>query len=268
MSSKNKSESDDAGASAVPGFDPKPVNVGGESLVERIVPHVKKIVLVIVGVSVVVSIFFTYRWWTHRKSVKATTALAQAIGAAQLRIEPPAEDGAAPAPEPGPDDPPKPVTYPSAAARAEEVLGKLAKTEGSPRDGAALLEAAMLFDAGRLDDAERRYRSLAGRRGIEGAAARESLGFIAEARADAATDPAERTRQLEAALTAFRAMQPDDAGLRRAWALYHEGRLLAALGKRDEARVALQAALDKADPDLHDTVEMRLTQLDAVAATP
>jgi predicted negative regulator of RcsB-dependent stress response len=273
VASKKKTEgddvaaTDDAGDAATPGFNPEAVHIGGESIADRILPHIKKIMYVIVGVTVVMSIFFTWRWWQHKKAVKATAAFSLAIDEVGRDIEPPPADGEPAEPPPGPDDPPKPVTYPSASARAEAVLKKLGAVEGDPRSGGALLEAAMLFDAGKLDDAERRYRALSSKRGIEGIAAREALGFIAEARADAAKDDAAaRTQHLEAALAAFRAMQPDDAGSRRAWALYHEGRILAALGKRDEARTAFTAAVAKAEPDLLDTVEMRLTQLDALAA--
>ena len=58
------------------------------------------------------------------------------------------------------------------------------------------------------------------------------------------------TRPRSAALAAFTAMQPDEAGPRRAHALYHMGRLQQTLGKTAEAK----ASFEKAKP-LAATVE-------------
>ncbi|MCA9680054.1 MAG: hypothetical protein H6709_07865 [Kofleriaceae bacterium] len=247
-----------------PGVNPTPVYVGGESLADRLLPHLKKFLIGVAAFAVILSVYFTYRWMKHRKAERATTALAAAVAEAERPVQaPPATP-----PKPSPDGTEPPKTFATAAERAEVVLAGLAKTGGDARQSAALLEARMLFDAGRLDDAERLYGKLSTRPGIEGAIAREGVGYVAEARADAATDPAEHTRLLEVALEAFRKVQTDDEGPRRDWALYHEGRMLAALGHVDEARTVLQQALDKAGPDLHSTVELRLTRLDAVASAP
>ena len=233
-----------------PGVNPTPVYIGGESLADKIVPHVKKILVVIGVVAVVMTIFFTFRWWQHRKAEKATASLVVALDHASWAIEAPATE---PVPEPDPEAEP-PRTYPTHQARAEAALGKLRSVGGAPRSGAAMLEADLLFEAGQLDQAEATYRKLAGRAGIEGVAAREGVGFVAEAKGD-----------LDAALEAFRAAQPDEAGPRREYALYHEGRILAQQGKKDEARAAFEKALEKAREvasDLEATIEVRLTQLD------
>lgn len=237
---------------AAPGVNPTPVYIGGESLADKIVPHIKKILVVIGVVAVVMTIFFTYRWWQHRKAEAATASLVVALDHAGWEIEAPSTD---PTTDPAPDpeaEPPR--TYPTHQARAEAALGKLRSVDGDPRSGAALLEADLLFEAGQLDQAEAAFRRLAGRAGVEGVAAREGVGFVAEARGD-----------LDTALEAFRAAQPDEAGPRREYALYHEGRILALQGKKDEARAAFEKALDKAKEvasDLEATIEVRLTQLD------
>jgi tetratricopeptide (TPR) repeat protein len=247
---------------AAPGVNPTPVYIGGESLADKIVPHVKKILVVFGVVAAVMTVFFTWRWWSHRKAEKATASLMVALDHATWDVEPP------PA-EPDPEAPENPETYPTAQARAEAALGKLRQVDGDARSGAALLEADLLFEAGQLDPAEALYRRLSGRGGVEGVVAREGVGFVAEARAQKA-EGAARTAELEKALEAFSAVQPDEAGPRRDHALYHEGRILAQLGKKDEARAAFEKALEKAKElgsDLEAIIEMRLTQLDLPAVT-
>jgi predicted negative regulator of RcsB-dependent stress response len=242
---------------AAPGVNPTPVYIGGESLADKIVPHVKKILVMLGVVSLVATVFFTYRWWAHRKAEKATAALVTALDHASWEIEPPPTE-----PDPTPPDPEAepPRTYPTHQARAESALGKLRQVSGDQRSGAALLEADLLYEAGQLDQAEAIYRKLSGRGGVEGVVAREGVGFVAEAKGD-----------LDTALEAFRAAQPDEAGPRREYALYHEGRILAQQGKKDEARAAFEKALEKAKEvasDLEATIEVRLTQLDLPPVAP
>jgi len=87
--------------------------------------------------------------------------------------------------------------------------------------------------------------------------AREGVGYTLEAKGE-----------LDAALEAFRAMQPDEGGPRREYALYHEGRILSAQGKKDEAKAAFEKALEKAKEvtsTLQPMIEVRLAQVDAPA---
>ena len=60
-------------------------------------------------------------------------------------------------------------------------------------------------------------------------------------------------------------MQPDDEGLRSAYAHYHQGRLLMLLNKRDEAKTQFEKAKDlgKDTADLPDLIEKRLALLGA-----
>lgn len=258
MADKKKSTEPRPEDVAPTGVDPKAVYIGGESLADRIVPHLKKIFIAIGVVALILSVFFTWRWWQDRKAQKATSALMLALDQGRLEIREVDPD------DPNPEIPAEgaPPTFASKAERAQAVLAKLRQTEGEPRQSAALLEAAMLFETGQLDAAEVIYRRLASGKGVEGVLAREGLGYVAEARAATAEGDA-RTQALQAALAAFRQSQPDDAGPRRDYALYHEGRMLAQLGQKDEARAALEKALEKASPDLEATIEVRLTQLDA-----
>jgi len=238
------------------GVNPQAVYVGGESLADRLVPHIKKIFVGVAILAVLITTIFTIRWYQRRQAAKATSGLVAALDELDAEIETPgaaAGTGAdkAAAAEPG---------YPTHQARAEAVLGKLRNVKGAPRNGAALLEADLLFESGQLDAAEAAYKKLADQSSLEGVVAREGLGYVAEARGN-----------LDAALAAFRAAQPDEAGPRREYTLYHEGRILAVQGKKDEARAALEKALDKAKEshsDLETLIEVRLTQLDAPPPPP
>src|SRR6266542_3447629 len=42
VADKDEKTTKPAGTSAKPGFDPKPVQVGGESFIERLIPHMKQ----------------------------------------------------------------------------------------------------------------------------------------------------------------------------------------------------------------------------------
>jgi tetratricopeptide (TPR) repeat protein len=102
--------------------------------------------------------------------------------------------------------------------------------------------------------------------GLDGVLAREGLGLALEAKATAEKDPTARQQALEDSLAAFVAMQPDDKGPGRAYALYHQGRILVQLGKRDEAKAAFQKAKDigkDKDADLAELVDERLAMLGA-----
>jgi predicted negative regulator of RcsB-dependent stress response len=242
-----------------PGFNPNPVHIGGESFADRVLPHLKKI-LVFVGIfAVVIGGFLVWRWVQHRGAEKATAALVVAVDTVDEPVAPPGEDGAE---EPG---------FASHRERAEAALARLRQVRGDARSGAAMLEADLLVELGQLDEAERIYRKLARRRGLEGAVAREALGQVAEARAHAAEGPA-RATAFEQALEAYRAVQPEETGARRADALYHEGRVLAQLGRTADARTAFDQALAKAremgDEELRSVVELRLLQLDAPPLPP
>jgi tetratricopeptide (TPR) repeat protein len=235
-----------------PGFDPKPVHIGGESLADRIVPHIQKIMAVVGVATLLVSIVLIFRCRAQVKAEDSTSAVISALRESGREVAAPGSTPAAP-------DGDAPPPFASRQERADAALARLRRASGDPRSSAALLEADLLFEADRLDDAAARYQKLSTRSGIEGVVARESLGYVREAQG-----------QLEAALEAFRAMQPDDAGPRREHALYHQGRILAQLGNKDEARAAFEAALDKAKElgsSLESAIESRLVLLDAPIVT-
>ena len=244
--------------------EPVPVHIGGDSLLDRIVPHMKKIAIMVAMVAVVLLAIFGYRWWRDRGRADDTTQLAAALDVARREVVAPE-----PTPEPDPTNPtpipppePDPNTFPSQKARAEAILAQLAK--GGAGTVGAVYRGGLLLDAGRLDEAEAAYKSGSGASGLDGVLAREGLGFVHEARGLAATDAAAKQRHFEAALAAFRSAQPSDTGPRRDHALYHEARMLALLDKKPEAVAALEKALEVApETELQSVIGDRLAQLEA-----
>src|SRR6185503_10758512 len=91
----------------------------------------------------------------------------------------------------------------------------------------ATFKASLLVQAGQLDDAIALYKKHQKGKTIDNVLAREGLGIALEMKAEAEKDAASRQKHLEEALAAFTSMQPDEKGPRYAYALYHQGRILA-----------------------------------------
>lgn len=238
---------------AKPMEPPKAVHIGGESLVDRIVPHIKKILVFFVLVSVVISIFLVIRWRKHAKQEKETARLTEVLALSRRPIGPaaPAIPGMPP-PEGGP-------RFADVKERATAVLDAMAKQGVS---GSPAFKGGMLLDAGRIDEAIAEYRKGQPAGGIAGVLAREGLGIALEAKATAAQDAAASQALLEEALAVFGTMQPDETGPRRAYMLYHQGRLQQKLGKLTEAKASFEKAKELgASTELPDLIEQRLAAL-------
>lgn len=230
------------------------VHVGGESIVDRLLPHAKKIGLALLGAALIVTAVFTWRWYQHRKAEKATSKVIAALAVLDRPVKP--------GPDEMPLDPKREAeAFADDAARDSAALDAFART-GQARGAGALVEAQLLARTGKLDAALAIYRKHAAAKGVDGLLAREGVGVVLESQAAAATDPAARQKLLEDALAAYRAIQTDDKGLRRDYALYHEGRLLEALGKNAEAKAALEKALAVVpDSALEPVIRNRLSAL-------
>src|SRR4029079_7824685 len=99
---------------------------------------------------------------------------------------------------------------------------------------------------------------------LDAVLAREGLGIALEMKAEKEKDAAARQKGLEEALAAFQAMQPDEKGPRYAYALYHQGRILALLGKNAEAKEKLEKAKELGkDTKLPELIDERLASLGA-----
>jgi hypothetical protein len=245
-SPRTKSSANPKASGAKPS-GPKPsVQLGGESLVERLMPHVKKILAGIVVLAVVLTVVFTIRWMKERSRQEGTEKVAKVMDVAQkpIRPMPPVDPTKPPVSPPKADD----TSYPSEQARALDMLTAL---DHSGADATPLYRAAIELSAGKLDDAIADYRKAGAATDYEGVLGREGLGMALEAKATAKDVAADaRQKGLEDALAAFVAMQPDEAGPRRAYALYHQGRMLMLLGKKDEAKAVFTKAKDLAKDEI------------------
>ncbi|MEZ4402070.1 MAG: hypothetical protein R3B06_18735 [Kofleriaceae bacterium] len=239
---------------STPGLHVTPVNIGGDSLVDRLVPQLPKIAAVVGVIIVLVAVVFGYRWYKHSQEAKSTTRLAQAVelGERMVLTTPP------PAGEPVADE-----FFASYQERALASAAAFAKV-GDARGAARLYEANQLMVAGKVDDAIAIFRRASTGTGDDGVLAREGLALALETKAGLTTDPAAANQLREEALATIRTAQPDDRGLRRDYALYHEARLLETLQRPTEAIAPLQKALQVAPTtSLRQDIENRLAVLGA-----
>jgi len=245
-------------ATATPGFDPKPVRLGDDSILDRLLPHMKKIVYALVAASVVLGVIFFFVWLRDRKRAAATEKLATVVELGERPVK-----GALDLPDPqeGSGSAAKP-NFGDAHERAVALIDALAKSDADPGPS---YRGSLLVQVGKLDEAIAEFRKGQTKTGLEGVLSREGLGLALEMRAEAnKTDANARQQGLQEALAVFQAMQPDDAGPRRAYALYHQGRVLAELGKTADAKAALSKAKDLGgSTDLPPLIDERLAQLGA-----
>lgn len=231
---------------------PKPVHIGGESLADRIIPHLKKIIVSIIVVAVILSVFFGIREWKKSKQAEATEKLAKVMQVAQRPVAAPGT----------PADQLKDA-FADDKARAIAVLDAAAKTGA---DLAHSYRGSLLLDAGRVDDAIAEYRKGTSKGGIEGVLSREGLGIALETKGIAEKDAAARQKLFEEALATFSSMQPAKDGFRRGYALYHQARVLDHwLNKKAEAKALYEQAKETGTPsvDLFVLIEKRLAALGA-----
>jgi tetratricopeptide (TPR) repeat protein len=230
---------------------PKPVHIGGESLLDRLLPHIKKIIVGAIITAVVIMTLFQVRNCKRTNQERETEKLAIALEAGQKPIA-----------EPGtPPDPVKNPGFANQKERAEKILAELAAQGASPGPAA---RASLLLDAGKLDEAIAEYRTCEKGSTIEAVLCREGLGIALETKAAAETDPAARQKGLEEALAVFVRMQPAEDGPRRAYAIYHQGRIHLMLGKRAEGKALFEKAKELTPPaDLVQAIELRLLSLGA-----
>lgn len=230
---------------------PKPVQLGGESLLDRILPHIKKIGIATIVLAVVISFVFGLKACQRNKQSKETAKVAAVLEVAQKPV-------ALPGMPPDPKNP----TFATEKERAEKVLAEMAQ-QNTEQTGPAF-RASMLIEAGKLDEALGVYRTCDAGEDIENVVCREGLGIALETKALAEKDATARQKLLEESLEAFRRMQPAEDGPRRAYALYHQARLYLQLGKRTEAKALLDKVKTMNPPkELLDLVERRLSGIGA-----
>jgi tetratricopeptide (TPR) repeat protein len=236
---------------ATPAEPPKPVHIGGESIIDRIRPHIKILAIITGGAVVLLLVLATVAEIRESRQESDTEKVDHVLAVAQRPVR-------------GKDEKPDPKrpSFADPKERATAVLDALAKQDTDATGHA--FRAGLLLDAGKIDEAIAAYRAGTSGKSIGAVQCREGLGLALEAKAAAEKDSAARQKGLEEALAAFVAMQPDEAGPRRAYALYHQGRLQLLLGKRAEAKSLLEKAKEvnnNTDNEIDDLIEKRLAAL-------
>lgn len=257
-------------------------------------PYVKQIVIGVSVVAVLLIAIFGYRWYSARQERQATTLYAKAARLANTAILPqsiPEPDAEAPDgdnPDGAKDGADKPAgeavfnpedrnddglpdSFPTRADRAKAVLPLLTKLQSDygstdTAKSARLLHATMLYDVGDYAAAEKMYKGYLSSSGpsLLKRVAREGMGASSEALAMANADPGQRTAALERTLTIYRDIQRTEKAAGWERALYHQARILAIQGKKDEAKKLLEQALvDVPNSLMKDEIEDRLTTLEA-----
>lgn len=233
------------------------------SISDTLAPHWKKIAI---GGGVIAAgiVAWQVMGWMHNKSAqKATVSYSKAVKVTQQPVI-------------GPDDtapesavPVEP--FPTEEARRNASIDALSKVRSDHGDLALAdmtlaREAKLLLEAGRFDEASATYSKVVSSSVPESIrmTAREGIGYSLEAKAMSAEDPAARQSGLEEALKAFADIQPNEGGLMRDASLYHQGRILVALGKRDEGIAMYKKVLSETpESSLQPSIETRLDGLGA-----
>jgi tetratricopeptide (TPR) repeat protein len=249
---KTKKDAPAKDAPASKRLEVKAVQLGGESIVDRLLPHIKKIAWMAGGIAAIAIVVFTVMWLKERSQEKKTTKLVTVLDVAERPIRPAGE----------PENPEQ-ATFASASDRANAILDAMAKADTDATG--PVYKATLLMQVGKYDEAAALYRKQQGAKGLDGVIAREGLGLALEQKATAEKDATARQKGLEEALAEFQKMQPNEDGPRREYALYHQGRVLALLGKTAEAKDALNKAkaLSKDNDELTSLVDERLASLGA-----
>lgn len=253
---------------------------GVSQMAEKLKPHVKLIAAISAVLAVILISWYTYQYLDERAETKATALFRQALDIADRPVqepepEPENEDqDAEAAPGAATDDAAQPDApadgpFPSEQARAEAVLvplQRLREDYGSTDTARAarLLHASALYAAGRFQETIAMYEEILADQGVAELApgAREGLGYAQEALALASEDQAARQAGLEKALATFGEIQTKEDGPQREVALYHQARILATLGKREDAIASLKKASEIApDSPLRNDIRQRLAQL-------
>jgi hypothetical protein len=247
-----KGDKNDKADVAKPKEPPKPVQLGGESLLDRVIPHIKKILSATIILSVLITLFFGYKACRRRQETKSTEKITAVLDIANRPVK-----------IPGFPAPPGTQAFETDKDRAEKVLDEMAKQDTETPSTA--FRASMLLDVGKIDEAIALYRTCQTGTTIEHILCREGLGIALETKALAEKDSTASHKLLEESLDAFLRMQPAEDGPRRAYALYHQARISIQLGKKPEGRALLEKvkAMTGAPRELLDLVDKRLGTLGA-----
>jgi tetratricopeptide (TPR) repeat protein len=241
---------------------------GVDRILRALKPHALRIGIFFGVVAVIVVSFTVWKWWGQRKAAAATTLYAEAVALAQVPVskDPPDDLDKRP-----PDPRDLPTHFATRTDRAKAVLSKVDELDSEygstgPSKQADLIAADALYELGKYAEAAERYRTYIDHGGPEDlvVTAREGLAYALEGQAMAEKEAAAREAALEKSLAAFEAMQPKSDGARRDEALFHQARVLASLGRTDDAVKRFEQILaDHPSSPLKEDVELRLLALRA-----
>jgi hypothetical protein len=93
-----------------------PVNIGGDSILDRLAPHVMKFAVGAGALVVVIIAYYSWRWYDRSKAEKATSTLVRGLELGDRAV----------VAEPTPED--TEPSYPSYAARADATAAAIAKS--------------------------------------------------------------------------------------------------------------------------------------------
>ena len=238
---------------------------GMQRLGNKLKPHAMRIGLLIAGVAIALIAYGIYSWYSERKATAATAQFVSAAEHASGAIVEPDDDAT---PEPSEED--VRPRFKSAKERADatlsalDALGSEYGATGVSKES-LLMRANTLLDLGSYDEAAALYDEYAKSGNIAELklVAREGIGYALEEKALATEDPKARQSVLEEALAAFANVQPKEDGARHDHALFHQGRLLAVLDRKQEAKEMYEKVLALDDSVLKLEVENRLAELEA-----
>ena len=234
------------------------------SLSDRLQPHIKKIV---VGLTLVVLGISAWKFIEWRHDVKAEEATAAYLTALKVVDTPIVKEGDI---DPNADraNPVTPFTSDEEHRKASiQALNGVASDHGGIKLSklAGPREAKLLLASGQYDQALAAYRKFATSDAPEHLrmTALEGVAYSLEAKALGNEDATARQSGLELALQAFTDLQPSEGGPMRDYSLYHQGRVLVALGKpADGIAKYKQLLTELPDSNLTPLVEARLESID------
>jgi predicted negative regulator of RcsB-dependent stress response len=238
------------------------------TLGDKIQPHLKKIVFAALVVVAGMSVWKFLDWRHEEASISATNAHIDVLRVMNAQIVGPDDK------DPNEDSPYEIKTFASTEDRRKAVLGGLSTIKSDhSKMGLSVLtghhEARILLEQGNYDQAIAAYKSFASSKAPEELrmSALEGVGYALEAKAMSNEDANARNAGLEEALQAFGELQPAEGAPRRDYSLYHQGRVLVAMGKKDEGIAKYRQVLSEVPESVLITqIEARLGSLNAGAA--
>jgi tetratricopeptide (TPR) repeat protein len=193
--------------------------------------NASRVIVTIVVAILIVAGVWTWSYFSDARAARATADFTkafeiynQAIFPMEAKL-PPTEDGI-----------PRFKTQKAKLAAAEKEFTAAMKTAGSSLAPVAqLMRAGTRYELGKYDEAIADYKAYLAKGDVEQLrySANEGIGYCYEA-----------SKQWDKALQAFRKLPRD--GERKWLALYHEGRVLAAKGQKEDAVKVLKEVVEKA----------------------